>query len=211
MDDEAPETVSLASPHSDGVQPDAPLAGGTVSESSPAEAVPGQPATAELSIDAKLSVISTCLTYATYEANVYWQRNAIYLTINSIMAGGIAALYEDIVPPVLIAFALFGLYLNWNWRHVNEYSKVLAERWREDARQVARSSDAISAYFRTLVGNSPIDKPSGKRPSRVMNQLSSSFKIIWGVVLIYGGVELIGVDKLTSMLENARQFLEGAP
>lgn len=177
----------------------------------PDEAAPSQSETTELSIDAKLNVISTCLTYAIYEANVYWQRNAIYLTINSIMAGGIAALYEDIVPQVLIAFALFGLYLNWNWRHVNEYSKVLAERWREDARQVARSSNAIGSYYRTLVGNSPIEKPSGKRPSRVMNHLSSSFKIIWGIVLVYGVIELIGVDKLASILERARQFFEEAP
>ena len=153
-----------------------------------------QSETNDLTVDAKLNIISTCLAYATYEYNVYWQRNAIYLTINSTMAGIIAAFYAKIVPLVFILFAIFGLYLNWQWQHLNKYNMKLAVLWKNDARRVARSNDAIKAFYRVLVGGPDVQRPDGERPTQVMNRLSSSFKIIWILILVDGILKFIGID-----------------
>ena len=188
MSDEAPETVSTEFTPRDGDQLNVNAITISVSVNQPPPAVPDatESETKDLTTDAKLNIISTCLTYAEYEYNVYWQRNALYLTINATMAGGIAVLYENIVPFVLVAFASFGLFLNWHWGYLNRYSKFLAAQWREDAREVAKSSKAISAYYRMLVDTSPRERPGNERPSQVLNRLSSVFKIIWAVILICG-------------------------
>lgn len=140
---------------------------------------------AEPNLDQKVQMLSSCLSYAIYEANVYWQRNAIYLTINSFMVGAIAATITDLPIYSVLFFGAFGLYFNWHWVHVNKYSKFLAERWREDARALAGSSPELSKYMKALLKKPRIKSPQGIRPSDVMNRLSGSFRLVWGVVFVY--------------------------
>lgn len=136
--------------------------------------------------DQRLIAIQTCLSYAIYEANVYWQRNIIYLTINSIMLGILGAFSKNLENVYMLALGCFGVFLNWSWVYVNKYSKFLAEKWREDARAMARESPEISEYMRALVKKPRIEVPPGKKPSQVMNRLSASFRVLWIVVSLYG-------------------------
>lgn len=140
---------------------------------------------ANLTIDQKLRAIQACLSYAVYEANVYWRRNAIYLTINSIMLGVIGTSFKSMNTFLILALSFFGVYLNWSWVYVNRYSKFLAERWREDARALAADSQEISNYMRALLRHPRIQIPPGKKPSQVMNQLGGSFRILWILLTLY--------------------------
>lgn len=163
----------------------------------------------DLNNDQKLSAINICLSYATYEANVYWQRNAIYLTINSIMLGAMGAFSKNWNEFFIFAVSCFGIFLNWFWVYVNKYSKFLAERWREDARAMARNSPEISEYMRTLIKKPRIKIPYEKRPSEVMNQLSGSFRILWIIVALYS-LYRIGPDIL-QFIEKHLPLLKTTP
>ena len=161
----------------------------------------------DLNNDQKLVAIDICLSYATYEANVYWQRNAIYLTINSIMLGALGAFSKNWNEFLIFAVSCFGIFLNWFWVYVNKYSKFLAERWREDARSMARSSPEISEYMLTLIKKSRIKIPHEKKPSQVMNQLGGSFRILWIIVGLYSLYLIVPdiyqfLDKHLPLLEN---------
>ena len=151
--------------------------------------------TPELPLDHKLQMISDCLAYGTYEANVYWQRNAIYLAINGLLVGAVVTVFDRLSPLMIASVSLFGVYLNWYWPHVNQYSKALAEKWRADARAIASSTPEIAVHMKALVRQPRVTPPGGKRPSAVMNELSASFRLIWT-----GGVALGAVLWLLDLL-----------
>ena len=140
----------------------------------------------KLTVDQRLSIINTCLYYAIYESNVYWQRNAIYLTINSIMLGAIVAFSNNLNSFLFLTVGGFGVFLNWYWLHVNKYSKYFAERWREDARTSAKGNIELAKSYKALLGKSRIECPTGKRPSQVMNQMCASFRILWIIITLIG-------------------------
>ncbi len=146
-----------------------------------------------LTIDQRISVINTCLSYAIYESNVYWQRNAIYLTINSIIFGAILAFSQKWNSVLFLLIGCFGIFLNWYWVHVNKYSKFFAERWREDARIVAIGNDLLEETFKALLKKPRIKAPSGKKPSQVMNQMSGSFILLWIIITLIG-LYLVSMD-----------------
>lgn len=137
-------------------------------------------------IEEKILAITVCLNYAISESNVYWQRNAIYFTLNSILFGAIIAFpgqFEGLVLPLVGAV---GTAFNWHWPHVNRYSKYFAERWREDARAIAASDPFLEDSMRALLRRSRIPEPEGPRPSVVMNTIAATFRVIWLAVIAVG-------------------------
>lgn len=133
-----------------------------------------------------LHAIEICLAHASYEANVYWQRNAIYLGLNSLMLGALVALSPSLNPGVITLVGILGVVLSWPWYHVNTYSKYLAERWRTDARAIAADSSSLPTYLRTLVGDPRIPRPKGPVPSVTMNNVARLCRYSWVMVTAVG-------------------------
>lgn len=140
----------------------------------------------QLDTSDRLGAISMCLSYASYEANVYWQRNALYMGLNAVTVGGLVALYSLLNSALFLGAALLGMLLNWQWHHVNTYSKYLAERWREDARAIAREDPRLEESLLTLVGAPRMSPPPGPVPSVVMNRLARIFAGLWVLATAVG-------------------------
>ena len=157
-----------------------------------------------LSIENKLSIISTCLSYSVYESNVYWQRNAIYVTINSVVFGLIAAKIEDTSNFALLVVCLFGVYFNFYWHHVNKYSKFFAGRWRQDAAKIIENDQVLKNCFLSLLDKQEVLRPKGFLPSQVMNNLALFFKYIWIL-----GLVIVVLDILTEIPEMVTHYLKG--
>lgn len=144
----------------------------------------------EPTIEEKILAITLCLNYAINESNVYWQRNAIYFTLNSILFGAVVAFPDQFRGVIMPLLGLLGIAFNWHWPHVNRYSKYFAERWREDARSIALEDDFLRDSLRTLLRKPRIAAPKGPLPSVVMNRLGGAFRLIWAAVLVIGLVQL---------------------
>ena len=137
-------------------------------------------------IEDKVLAITACLTYAISESNVYWQRNAIYFTLNSILFGAVLAFPGQFDGVILPLVGAAGTAFNWHWPHVNRYSKTFAERWREDARTIASSDPFLEEHLAALLKRSRIVGPKGPKPSVVMNNMAAAFRVIWLVVIVVG-------------------------
>lgn len=91
-----------------------------------------------------------------------------------------------------MALGLFGVVLNISWLRLTDYGKFLAEKWREDAREIARTDPAVSAAFRALLKNPRIAEPSGAKPSKVIKNLVVIFFLLWELLLMFGIMSFLG-------------------
>lgn len=130
----------------------------------------------------RLLAIQTCLNSAIYEAQVYWQRNGLYMAVNSLLMGALFVTYESWSPTILLAFGIAGSLLNWHWPHVNSFSKYFAERWREDARALIRDDASLAEYIRAPFAHARVASPTGLRPSSAMNRLAHILRTGWIVL-----------------------------
>ncbi len=134
---------------------------------------------ASTSLGDKLLAIQSLLNYAAVESQIYWQRCTVFLAVNSGLFGFIAATFEKIDPLLIVASGLFGYRLNMAWIRMMKYSKFLAEKWREDARSIVRSNEALTSYFGSLVGAPKLPEPTIEKPSTSMFRLGKAFVAIW--------------------------------
>jgi len=145
----------------------------------------------DLSIDNKISIVSSLLTYASSESNIYWSRNTVFFAINSAVIGYIIANLTSINPYILLIISLIGLVLNRVWLLIMKYGKYLAEKWREDAREIIKSDSRLIFSYSSLLGNPRITKPNNLAPSRVMRALAISFQFLWIILIIYSGYYIV--------------------
>lgn len=134
----------------------------------------------------KLEVLSALLNYAIYEAQTYWHRTTLFLTINSIILALVLAKNKAIPATIIMAIGIFGVILNTAWYRLADYGKFLAEKWREDAREVVRTDTAFSAVFRSLLKNPRIKKPKGAKPSKIIKDVVLVFLLLWALIFVYG-------------------------
>ena len=133
----------------------------------------------------KIALISMLLQYAAYEAQSYWQRTTIFLTVNSVMIGLIITLIDKMSQALLLFGSTFGILLNFLWLRSADYGKFLAEKWREDAREVARLDASLKPILRSLLGNPRIEAPRSRKPSQLMKDISLVFLTIWVLLGLY--------------------------
>lgn len=139
-----------------------------------------------LRVSEKISAIDTLMNYASAESQMYWQRNSVFITINSAMIGLYVAVKGNFHPIVVIGMGLFGQLLSYAWIRVMIYGKFFAEKWREDARYIARTDESLIEAYSALLNRPRVERPSYAKPSVVMRRLGFAFQVLWGIVMCVG-------------------------
>jgi len=135
----------------------------------------------------KIALIQLLLQYSTYEANVYWQRNTLFITINSALLGLTVAAWAKVPSYCFIVEGCLGAYLCFMWIGLLAYGKFLAEKWREDARALARTDEELRYCLRALLGRPRIRIPAGMKPSQAIKNICVLFSLMWLLVAVVAG------------------------
>ncbi len=137
----------------------------------------------EVEVMARLQIL---LDNADSESNKYWQRNSVFVTINSGLFALLISIMERAPPILFILFGMLGVGLSMGWLQVLRVGKYYAERWRLDARKVLAENRNLEDLFQTIKGQARISHPSGPKSSGIAKLMSISFLIVWSISIGYG-------------------------